>query len=56
LHRGRTAIGIPAIAIGAGGSAGGTHTLNEWCDNSGGAIGLERALLIVLGSAGGRKR
>jgi len=46
------AAGIPAIAIGAGGEAGGTHTLREWYDNKGGPAGLERALMIVLETAG----
>jgi tripeptide aminopeptidase len=46
------AMAIPAIAIGAGGHAGGTHTLQEWYENDGGAAGVERALLIVLGAAG----
>jgi tripeptide aminopeptidase len=44
--------GVPAIAIGAGGAAGGTHTTEEWYDNSGGVSGLERALRIVLDLAG----
>jgi tripeptide aminopeptidase len=48
------AMEIPAIAIGAGGNAGGTHTLGEWYDNEHGALGIERALLIVLGAAGVR--
>ena len=42
------AAGIPAIAIGAGGDAGGAHTVHEWYDNDGGIAGLERALMIVL--------
>jgi acetylornithine deacetylase/succinyl-diaminopimelate desuccinylase-like protein len=46
------AAGIPAIAIGAGGEAGGTHTLREWYDNKGGPAGLERALIVVLEAAG----
>lgn len=46
------ALGIPAIAIGAGGESGGTHTLDEWYLNTGGADGIERALLIVLAMAG----
>ena len=46
------AAGIPAIAIGAGGDAGGTHTLREWYDNRGGPAGLERLLRIVLETAG----
>jgi tripeptide aminopeptidase len=44
--------GIPAIAIGAGGDAGGTHTLEEWYDNKGGPAGIERALMVVLDAAG----
>jgi acetylornithine deacetylase/succinyl-diaminopimelate desuccinylase-like protein len=46
------ALGIPAIAIGAGGESGGTHTLAEWYTNDGGIEGIERALLIVVGAAG----
>jgi tripeptide aminopeptidase len=45
-------LGIPAIAIGAGGDAGCMHTTAEWYDNTGGSIGLERALLIVMAAAG----
>jgi tripeptide aminopeptidase len=45
------ALGIPAIAIGAGGESGGTHTLEEWYTNDGGVEGIERALLILLGAA-----
>lgn len=46
------ALGIPAIAIGAGGESGGTHTVDEWYSNAGGVEGIERALLIALGAAG----
>lgn len=46
------ALGIPAIAIGAGGESGGTHTLEEWYSNNGGPEGIERALLVVLAAAG----
>lgn len=46
------AAAIAAIAIGAGGDAGGTHTTGEWYDNTTGLLGLERALMIVLGAAG----
>ncbi|HSJ06781.1 MAG TPA: M20/M25/M40 family metallo-hydrolase [Longimicrobiales bacterium] len=46
------AAGIPAIAIGGGGDAGGMHTVGEWYDNGGGPSGLERALVVVLGAAG----
>lgn len=45
------ALGIPAIAIGAGGESGGTHTLDEWYTNDGGPEGIERCLLAVLGAA-----
>lgn len=48
------AMGIPAIAIGAGGRGGGTHTPNEWYDDTGGVAGLQRALRIVAGAAGCR--
>ena len=46
------ALGIPAIALGAGGESGGTHTVDEWYSNEGGPEGIERALLIVLEVAG----
>jgi acetylornithine deacetylase/succinyl-diaminopimelate desuccinylase-like protein len=44
--------GIDAIAIGAGGSGGAAHSLQEWYDPSGRELGLKRALLIVLGISG----
>jgi tripeptide aminopeptidase len=43
---------IPAIAIGAGGAAGGMHTTDEWYSNEDGVVGVERALLVVLACAG----
>lgn len=43
--------GIPAIAIGAGGRGGGVHTPAEWYDNTDGALGLARALTIVVAAA-----
>ena len=46
------ALGIPAIAIGVGGDSGGIHTTDEWYSNENGALGIERALLIVLAAAG----
>ncbi len=46
------ALGIPSIAIGVGGDSGGIHTLDEWYSNDGGALGMERALLVVLAAAG----
>lgn len=45
-------LGIPAIAIGAGGRGGGVHTPAEWYDNTDGTLGLTRALAIVVGAAG----
>jgi tripeptide aminopeptidase len=44
-------LGIPAITIGAGGSGGGAHTLNEWYDNTNGPRGIARALAIVIALA-----
>jgi acetylornithine deacetylase/succinyl-diaminopimelate desuccinylase-like protein len=41
-------LGIPAITMGAGGSGGGIHTLEEWYDNQKGPEGILRALLTVL--------
>jgi tripeptide aminopeptidase len=46
------ALGIPAVAIGVGGDSGGIHTTDEWYSNENGALGVERALLIVLAAAG----
>jgi len=46
------ALGIPAIAMGAGGDSGGAHTIDEWYSNDGGPEGIERVLLTVLGAAG----
>ena len=37
-------LGIPAITLGAGGEAGGAHTLDEWYRNVGGTDGICRAL------------
>jgi tripeptide aminopeptidase len=45
-------LGREAIAIGAGGSGGGAHTLQEWFDVTGRELALKRILLIVLGLAG----
>ena len=45
------ALGIPAIAIGAGGESGGMHTLSEWYDNRRGPEGLVRAALTVVVAA-----
>jgi tripeptide aminopeptidase len=45
-------MGIDSIAIGAGGSGGGAHSLQEWYDPAGREVGLKRALLAVLGISG----
>ncbi|HSU18277.1 MAG TPA: M20/M25/M40 family metallo-hydrolase [Acidobacteriaceae bacterium] len=41
-------LGVPALAIGAGGTGGGIHTLNEWFDPAGRALALRRILLLLL--------
>ena len=41
-------LGREAITIGAGGSGGGAHTLNEWFDPLGRDLGLKRILLALL--------
>ena len=46
------ALGIPGIALGAGGQAGDTHLPTEWYDNTGGPEGLLRALLVLAAAAG----
>jgi acetylornithine deacetylase/succinyl-diaminopimelate desuccinylase-like protein len=60
-HRASTDANIPlslgreAISIGAGGSGGGAHTLQEWYDPAERDLGLKRALLAVLALAGVEK-
>ena len=44
--------GIDAVAIGAGGSGGGAHSLQEWYEPAGREHGLKRALLTLLGVSG----
>ena len=41
-------LGIPALAIGAGGTAGGLHTLEEWYDPTGRELALRRILMLLL--------
>ena len=41
-------LGREALAIGAGGSGGGAHTLHEWYDPETRDIGLRRILLALL--------
>jgi len=44
-------LGVPAIAIGAGGLGGGIHTLQEWYDPTGRNAALRRILLTLLDTA-----
>jgi len=43
---------IDAISIGAGGTGGGAHSLNEWYEPAGREMGLKRALLTLVGVSG----
>jgi len=45
-------MGIDAISIGAGGNGGGAHSLQEWYEPAGREMGLQRALLTLLGVSG----
>ena len=45
------ALGIPAIALGAGGKAGDAHLTTEWYENVEGALGIIRALLVTAAMA-----
>jgi len=45
-------LGREAIAIGAGGTGGGAHTIHEWYDAAGRDLGLKRILLLTLALAG----
>ncbi len=57
LQRASTDANIPlsqgreAVAIGAGGSGGGAHTLHEWYDPQNRELGLKRIMLTVLAIA-----
>jgi tripeptide aminopeptidase len=46
------AAGIEAISIGAGGTGGGAHSLQEWYEPTGREMGLNRALLPLIGGSG----
>lgn len=58
LQRASTDANIPlsqgreAIALGAGGSGAGAHTLHEWFDPYGRELGLKRLLLLTLALTG----
>jgi tripeptide aminopeptidase len=45
-------LGKEAVSIGAGGTGGGAHTLNEWYDATNRDLGLKRILLAVLALSG----
>jgi len=45
------ALGVPAIALGAGGTAGNAHLPTEWYEDIDGALGLVRALLVTAAMA-----
>src|SRR2546426_584149 len=45
------ALGVPAIALGAGGKAGDEHLTSEWYENTEGALGIVRALLVTAAVA-----
>jgi acetylornithine deacetylase/succinyl-diaminopimelate desuccinylase-like protein len=46
------ALGIPAIALGAGGRGGDAHTPQEWFENADGSAGIARVLTVVCQAAG----
>jgi tripeptide aminopeptidase len=46
------ALGVPAIALGAGGRGGDAHTPHEWFDNAHGSLGIARALTVLVDAAG----
>lgn len=46
------ALGIPAVALGAGGRGGDAHTAQEWFENAAGSVGVARALVVLCSVAG----
>jgi acetylornithine deacetylase/succinyl-diaminopimelate desuccinylase-like protein len=46
------ALGIPATTIGRGGESDGAHALHEWWSNVDGHLGIQKALLLTVASAG----
>lgn len=46
------ALGIPAIALGAGGRGGDAHTPQEWFENADGTAGIARVLTVLCHAAG----
>ena len=45
------ALGVPAVALGAGGRAGDAHLPTEWYENEQGPLGIVRALLVTTAMA-----
>lgn len=45
------ALGVPSVALGAGGRAGDAHLPSEWYENDKGALGVVRALLVAAAVA-----
>lgn len=45
-------LGIPAVALGAGGRGGEVHTTREWFENRDGALGVIRAMTVLAAVAG----
>jgi acetylornithine deacetylase/succinyl-diaminopimelate desuccinylase-like protein len=45
------ALGVPAVALGAGGRSGDAHLPTEWYENDKGALGIVRALLLTAAMA-----
>ncbi|HEY3220639.1 MAG TPA: M20/M25/M40 family metallo-hydrolase [Gemmatimonadales bacterium] len=46
------ALGVPAVALGGGGRSGDAHLPTEWYENSDGALGVVRAMLVTAAMAG----
>jgi len=44
-------LGVPAVALGAGGRSGDAHLPTEWYENDKGALGIVRALLVTAAMA-----
>ena len=49
-------LGIPAITLGAGGTAANSHKPDEWYDPRGREVALRRALLLILAMIGVRAK
>ncbi|MBM63844.1 MAG: peptidase M20 [Acidobacteria bacterium] len=46
------AAGIPAVTLSRGGQGGGAHSPDEWWSSRNAHVGVQRALLVLLASAG----